>query len=132
MTLGRWGSVQAMRAYLRGAPLVKAAQAAVQIAETVRRELQREKGEGLERPLSAIEWPMSGSLVVDLPRVGIDVPLKVRNNFTGTLHAPANGAAGPAEGWVTVCGWKWHQHGLAGFHPVQTAEKLCGKCFKLP
>ena len=133
MTLGRWGSVQAMRAYLRGAPVVKAARAAEQIAETVRKELVSQAHKGLELPVTAAEWPMcgTGDLVADLPRVGIDVPLKVRNVFTGMLHAPANGTDGPAEGWVTLCGWKWQRYGLAGFHNVQ-AEKICGRCFRLP
>ena len=133
MTLGRWGSVQAMRAYLRGAPVVKAARAAEQIAETVRKELVGQAHKGLELPVTAAEWPMcgTGDLVADLPRVGIDVPLKVRNVFTCMLHAPANGTDGPAEGWVTLCGWKWQRYGLAGFHNVQ-AEKICGRCFRLP
>ena len=54
---------------------------------------------GLELVPAATEWPLCGGIVNELPRVGVDTPLKVRNVFNGTLHERAKGRKGLPRGW---------------------------------
>ena len=116
MTLGRWRTREAMMCYLREAPIIRAAEAAHQMA----------KATAGPASAAAVEVDM-----VPPPRdrqavaFGAEEML-VQHGITGILHKPA-AVSGPAHTWSTRCGWKWAEKGLAGKF---RAGQCCGTCFR--
>lgn len=123
-SLGRWKTISAMMAYLRGAPLVRAAAASHEMAK-VMAEAEKEgssKGQTHVAPLMKELLERGGSQ--SAPQEG----LRVIQGLSGKVHRPLI-ASGPPETWITVCGWPWAKAGFAGWFPGKHREEACKRCF---
>ena len=120
--LGRWKTVQAMMAYLKGTPVIKAASAMAPMAQVMEEDGRLgsenfrpiiERGLGQKEP--EIKMPAAGEMLI-------------RHGLTGILHRPGK-MEGPAESWTAWCGWKWAKSGSAGAFCPTTEAEVCRRCF---
>ena len=137
MDLGRWASVDAMRRYLRGLPLMKAAGATAVIASELKRGLDLAPGGGLglqRDTVRLLDWTGSGPSSVPADERAACAPpdvgriLTIKNCLNGTLHRPLIWGKS-AEDLVTQCGFKWAAIGVAGMFQ-EKEHRLCHRCFK--
>ena len=120
--LGRWKTTQAMMAYLRGTPVIKAASATAPMAQVM--EEGGQLGSENFRPIMRDGLGQKGD-AVEMPEAG---QMLLRHGLTGILHRPGK-MEGPAEHWTAWCGWKWAKCGTAGAFCPTTEAEVCRRCF---
>lgn len=99
-SLGRWKTTTVMLAYLRGAPVVRAAGASHDMARVMTGAWNKE-ADGAPTHVA----PLLREVGVVGRRPGPPADgLRVMQGLTGKVHRPLI-ASGPPATWITVCGW---------------------------
>ena len=136
-SLGRWKTEEAMLAYLRGVPLIRASSTSTQMVRAMLNAGGTPLKETNFQPLvQGGKMTIGRTRLADLSGKTNGEPereedweggIKIRHSLTGLVHRQGN-LRGPAEGWTTRCGWRWAKLGMAGDFKAEDGPR-CGKCF---